>query len=169
MTKKPNITDEERAIFRDAMGQIKPRPPTPTIKLKKINAERITKPTLAFHSSPDVTGTDTLSFSAPGLQHKKFTQLKQGKCRIEATLDLHDHTRDAALIATDDFLTRCQRKNYRVVCIVHGKGLYSANAHPILKNLLNGYLRTHPLVLAFHSTQARHGGTGAVYVLIRSI
>jgi DNA-nicking Smr family endonuclease len=97
-----------------------------------------------------------------------MTQLKQGKMRTEATLDLHRHTIDEAIQAADDFLIRCQNRGFKTVCIIHGKGHFSADNKPVLKNVLNNYLRSHPCVLAFHSAKNNQGGTGAMIVMIKS-
>jgi Uncharacterized protein conserved in bacteria len=189
MNKKPNITDEERQLFRDAMkGETRINNPTSvtvnkskwkcarqqarkntqyaTTNIDKVRPSSSTQSQRSFHASP-VTGTDILSFNKNGLQHKKFAQLKQGKLKIEATLDLHEHTADEALRATNDFIQRCQNNGFRTVCIIHGKGLYSTENKPVLKNLLNQYLRDHPSVLAFHSAKNNRGGTGAVVVLLK--
>ncbi|OGT43937.1 MAG: hypothetical protein A3F13_00645 [Gammaproteobacteria bacterium RIFCSPHIGHO2_12_FULL_40_19] len=183
------ISDEERQLFRDAVSNVKPLKQTsqPKIRTKdpKITASvekksikqiciRSAEPfdekiTFQFtEKQSEITGEDVIGFSRPGLQHKRFAQLRQGKTRIEATLDLHQHTTDEAIHATDIFLKQSHKNHLRLVCIIHGKGHYSADNKPVIKNLLNHFLRQHPLVLAFHSSKNKHGGTGAIYVLIKS-
>lgn len=187
------ISDEERQVFRNAVSDVKPLKQTkqtrhqPKIEIKEteittpIEKKPIKKVRLRpqgpleekitfqfMDKQSEVTGDENMTFSRPGLQHKRFTQLRQGKTPIEATLDLHEHTTDEAIHATDTFLKHCHQKNFRSLCIIHGKGHYSADNKPVIKNLLNQYLRQHPLVLAFHSTKKKHGGTGAIYVLIKS-
>lgn len=189
MTKK-GISDEERAYFRNAMSDVtpleknqpekeplpeeKPQPETTEKPLKKIvlqprMAMEFEKPAFR-HSDTQATisSEDILSFSRDGLQHKRFTQLRQGKTRPEATLDLHEHTSDQAIHATDAFLKRCHERHIRYACIIHGKGLYSTDNKPVIKNLLNHYLRQHPLVIAFHSAKNKDGGAGALYLIIKS-
>ncbi|MCX7125163.1 MAG: Smr/MutS family protein [Gammaproteobacteria bacterium] len=183
------ITDEERNLFRDAVSDVKPRQTqtttkleptvtispeeTITIKIKPISLKKRDpipeKSTFHFKNhQPNISGNDIISFSKSGLQHKKFSKLKQGKIRIEATLDLHDHTSDEAIHATEIFLKRCQNIGFRAVCIIHGKGIYSNDNKPVLKNLLNNLLRENPCVLAFHSAKNYQGGTGAVVVIIKA-
>lgn len=182
-----SLSDEERKLFQDAVFDVKPLHKTdkPTkktdtsekketllpkkvfIKIKKSALNEEPTPFSFFDKEAVVTGEDILSFKRHGLQHKQLTTLRQGKNRIEATLDLHEHTIDQAIVATDQFLKRCYQNGYKNVCIIHGKGLYSSDNKPIIKNLLNSYLRQHPLVLAFHSTKNKHGGTGALYVIIK--
>lgn len=181
------ITDEERQLFRNAVANVKPLkqtlqkeiktspPKKPEIPEKKpINPIRI-KPRNDFLESPshfnihekqpDIAGTDIISFARAGVQHKRFSQLSRGKIRIEATIDLHEHTSDEAITAIEHFLTRCQQSGFRTACIIHGKGLYSTDNKPVLKNLLNSFLRQHPMVLAFHSEK---NNPGAMVVMLKS-
>lgn len=186
MTKKPHISEDEKSLFRDAVSDVKPLSPQnslqteepETTKPEKIKTVRIKKIILTEPSipiiqktkpQPTVYGDDIISFAKSGLQHRRFSQLKQGKIKAEATLDLHEHTSDEALIAIDDFLNRCQQRNMKTVCVIHGKGHFSTGNTPVLKNLLNHYLREHPSVIAFHSAKRTEGGTGAIYVLLKSI
>jgi DNA-nicking Smr family endonuclease len=146
-------------------------PEEKTVKRIRIRPTESFKEKITFDftkKQPDIAGEDVIAFSRPGLQNKRFTQLRQGKSRIEATLDLHQHTSDEAIRATDNFLKQSHLNHLRSVCIIHGKGNYSADNKPIIKNLLNHYLRKHPLVLGFHSTKNKHGGAGAIYVLIKA-
>ncbi len=179
-----HLTEAEQQLFRDAVSDVKPlsksqkiipeQPKTtekPAEKIKKIILKKIPEEKPIFHFSnkqAEVSGDDIITYAKPGLQHKRFTQLKQGKMKTEATLDLHEHTSDEALIAVDDFLERCQQRGMRSVCIIHGKGHFSTDNTPILKNLLNQYLRQHPRVIAFHSAKNKQGGTGAIYVLLKA-
>ena len=59
------------------------------------------------------------------------------------------------------------RRGHTCVRIVHGKGLGSGERGPVLKGKVNNWLRRWNEVLAFVSTRQVHGGTGAVYVLLR--
>lgn len=187
MSKKhnPHLTEDEQQLFRDAVSDVKPLSKSQNIipepqqkiiekkpeKIKKIISRKTPEEKPIFHFNEKhntVFGDDVISHAKSGLQHKRFTQLKQGKIKTEATLDLHEHTSDEALIAVDDFLARCQQRGMRSVCIIHGKGHFSADNTPVLKNLLNQYLRQHPRVIAFHSAKNKQGGTGAIYILIKA-
>src|SRR3990167_700576 len=173
-----HVTEDEKQLFRDAVSDVKPLSksqeiiPDPqqkiTEKTQKIILKKIPEEKPIFHFSErhnTVSGDDVITYAKSGLQHKRFTQLKQGKIKTEATLDLHEHTSDEALIAVDSFLERCQQRGMRAVCIIHGKGHFSTDNTPVLKNLLNHYCRQHPRVLAFHSAKNWQGGTGAIIVL----
>ena len=54
------------------------------------------------------------------------------------------------------------------VRIIHGKGRKSLADAPVLKPMVAAWLKNRQLVLAYCSAKATQGGTGAVYVLLRS-
>lgn len=109
-----------------------------------------------------------LSFMRPGIQHGVFRKLRQGAYPIDAVLDLHQLTVEEARREVFAFIHSCVKHEIRSALINHGKG----GRHPdrpaaMLKSYLAKWLPLFPEVLAFHSAQGFHGGTGAVYVLLR--
>ncbi len=110
---------------------------------------------------------DRLHFSKPGIQRKILHNLHRGHIVIEATLDLHRLRMAEAIEVTETFLQHCQQQGFRWVLIVHGKGHYSKDSTPMLKSLLSEWLPAQACVLAFESAQAKHGGAGALYVLLK--
>ena len=175
-----SISDDEKKLFRDAVSSVKPLKSSqniapeskrPITTFKRKVAQPVTDEQRAFHAVEKydtVFSEDKISYAKPGLQHKRFSELKKGKLKIDATLDLHGYTRDKAHTAMDHFLVQCQHDKLRVVCIIHGKSHSAEQTAPILKNFINHYLREQEAVLAFHSAKNYHGGTGAVYVLLRN-
>jgi DNA-nicking Smr family endonuclease len=111
---------------------------------------------------------DTLTYRGDGIQGSVWRRLRRGGYRIEAELDLHGMNRDKARLAIVAFLARCQDRRQRCVRIIHGKGNGSPNSGPVLKRLVDGWLRKRRDVLAFSSARPEDGGTGAVVVLLRS-
>ncbi len=69
----------------------------------------------------------------------------------------------------NQFLADCQDRGVRCVRIIHGKGNGSPNTGPVIKALLDGWLRRRRDVIAFCSARPADGGTGAVYVLLRAV
>lgn len=110
-----------------------------------------------------------LEFKRPGVQNGVFRKLRQGRYEAEARLDLHRMTAAAARRELFDFIAECYRLGLRSVIVIHGKGESRADRErsSILKGCANQWLRELDVVQAFHSAQPRHGGTGAVYVLLR--
>lgn len=111
---------------------------------------------------------DTLIYRSVGIQDGVWRRLRRGAYRIGAELDLHGLNRERARLAVQAFLADCLDRNLRCVRIIHGKGLGSPNTGPVIKTLLDSWLRRRRDVLAFCSARPQDGGTGAVYVLLRS-
>ncbi len=109
---------------------------------------------------------DILSFSRSGLQHKVLKKLRQGKNPIEHALDLHGLTVKQARNELLTFLGECEAAGVSHAIIVHGKGFRSKDK-PIIKPMVNRWLRSVDNVLAFHSALPKDGGNGAVYVLLK--
>ena len=108
----------------------------------------------------------TLCFMRSGLQHNTFKKLKQGKLLPETDLDLHGYTVEQARVILLDFVQSCIDEYIRVVVITHGHGEYRERP-ALLKSCVNHWLKEIDDVLAFHTAQPKHGGSGATYVLLR--
>jgi len=109
--------------------------------------------------------SEYLLFTGKGLQHSLLKKFKSGKIAIDDTLDLHGATIDEARSLTIQFLEHGFQANYRCLIIIHGKGhLTSA---PKIKPQVAHWLKQIPFVLAYCSAKPEHGGTGAIYVLLK--
>jgi len=103
---------------------------------------------------------------AGGAQKSVLKKLRSGKLLLDSTLDLHGLTVEQARLQLTEFMEECSQFGYRHVIIIHGKGFRSQN-RPVIKPMVNRWLRQADEVLAFYSAQPKDGGTGAVYVLLR--
>ncbi|MEP1470738.1 MAG: DNA endonuclease SmrA [Halieaceae bacterium] len=110
-----------------------------------------------------------LEFKRPGVQNGVFRKLKQGRYELEARLDLHRMTVKRARRELFAFLEESHALGLRCVLLVHGKGESKPGQErsSILKGCANQWLRELDIVQGFASAQPRHGGTGAVYLLLR--
>ena len=117
----------------------------------------------------EVSGEEFIFFARPGLQLKTQKQLKQGKIIIEDHIDLHGLTINEAREALLEFINYAKKQQIRCIRLVHGKGYRSDALKPVLKNKVNSWLRQHPDVLAFSSAQAKDGGSGALYIILKKI
>lgn len=114
-----------------------------------------------------LSAQDVLSFQRPGIQHGVFRKLRLGQYQIEARLDLHRMTVEKARVEVFGFIRDCLRYGLRSVLILHGKGQRNPDNIALLKSYLAKWLPELDAVMAFHSAQPHHGGTGAVYVMLR--
>lgn len=168
--------NDEESLFLSEMGDVTPLKPDNKIKIKKKpnKAPRQNFDEIDSFAIGDVFSDaeivedcpGILSFSRSGLQHKVLKKLRQGKHPVEHTLDLHGLTVAEASKELLEFLGECEAAGVSHAIIIHGKGFRSKDK-PVIKPMVNRWLRSVDNVLAFHSAQPKDGGNGAVYVLLK--
>lgn len=173
--------DEALALFRSAVADAVPLQQTaradtrhheaPTPGLAHRRTAAVTEAGLDTNPLPDEAPLrhapqDPLSFRRDGVQHGVFRKLKQGAYALESRLDLHRMTVKEARAALQTFISDCMEQELRTVLILHGKGEQS-ETRAKLKNCVAHWLPLLDAVQAYVSAQPQHGGTGAVYVLLR--
>ncbi len=184
--KKTDLTPDESALFQQNIKGSKRIKQDKLLIEKKIKSKSVkhveppdfghadnfkySSNTYLDYLAPDdwLSAEDYIHFARDGIQHRTLSKLKKGQMPIEARLDLHRLTGDEAVAESTHFIEQCLEQQLRTVLIVHGKGQFSAGKGPVLKNLLNIWLREQAHVLAFSSSRPKDGGTGAVYVLLKS-
>ncbi len=112
---------------------------------------------------------DRSLYARPGVQQRVIRRLNRGQLMISGELDLHGMTIREAKPSVLAFLQGMRGEEMCCVRIVHGKGLGSDNAKPVLKNQLDHWLRQLPEVLAFSSARRDDGGSGALNILLRRL
>lgn len=96
-------------------------------------------------------------------------RLHRGDFSIQAHIDLHGLSAEAAEDVFDGFIKDALDTGKRAVLIVHGRGL-SSPVKPVLKSKVQDWLTRGPWrkwVIAFSSARSCDGGAGATYVLLR--
>ena len=107
---------------------------------------------------------------APGVDKRTATRFRRGLMPIDATLDLHGHTQQSARAALAGFLRAHRAAGRRCVLVVTGKGLKDDWSVGALRQALPGWLNApdlRRLILAYCHAQPHHGGSGAVYILLK--
>jgi DNA-nicking Smr family endonuclease len=168
--------EDDNDLFRQAMRGVTPLKPDNRVRRKPAPRKPPVKPKQGEPGYVEERFTqgmleqecpDQLCFErAGGAQKSVLKKLRTGKLPVESTLDLHGLSIEAARLQLAAFLEECQQFGYRHVIIIHGKGFRSQNK-PVIKPMVNRWLRQAGEVLAFCSAQPKDGGTGAVYVLLR--
>lgn len=115
----------------------------------------------------DVGAEDALLWAADGVQESQIRKLKAGQIPFEGNLDLHGLSIEKARDLLWSFLAEAGRYEIRCTRVTHGKAARLDGKRPMIKSHVNTWLRQHPQVLGFASCQPKHGGTGAVYVLLK--
>lgn len=172
--------DDDAALFRRHVGEARPlrgagervaparpapRRPTPAPAPREDAAA-------GDRSEPDPNGSikrgSRIEFARPGLQRREIRRLRRGYHPVQDRLDLHGLFASEAERAVLEFIERSRERGFRCVCIIHGKGRSSAKGRPVLKAVVNRWLRRCDDVLAFCPAPDNAGGTGAVHVLLRT-
>lgn len=178
---EPLISSEESDIFRAAVAGVKrqgpvaharhrPVAPKPRPRSREADERAVLEELRYGPVEPDpVDSVEALSYRAPGIQDKVWKRLQRGTYRLQAELDLHGMNRECARAEVAAFIGDCRDGGIRCVRIIHGKGLRSPNSGPVIRSLLDGWLRRREDVLAFCAARPHDGGTGAVYVLLKSL
>lgn len=111
---------------------------------------------------------DPLAFHLPDLPWRTLQALKQGRIAWQEGLDLHGYTLEAARTELSRFIREGRQQGYRCLLLVHGKAYNREGETPSIKSHVNAWLKQMPDVLAFVSALPADGGTGAVYILLRT-
>jgi DNA-nicking Smr family endonuclease len=175
---------DDNNLFQEALGQlgdVKPLARERRVPLKKqqeaglnlrarreaaIREEGQELNPLAGEFVEQVDPWDPLEFKRDGVQNGVYRNLRLGKYRVDARLDLHRHSVESARRAVFEFVRDCLEADVRCALITHGKG--EGRKQPaLLKSCVNAWLPQLDEVLAFYSAQKQHGGLGATYVLLR--
>jgi DNA-nicking Smr family endonuclease len=180
------MSDDDEDVFRREMADVLPlarepraaragksrRAPDPALATRRQAAVEETGPDRNRLSDQPIEPLDpwyVLDFKRPGVQNGVFRKLRQGRYEMEARLDMHRMRVGRARQELFEFVEQSHELGLRCVLLIHGKGQSQGEreAAAVLKGYTEHWLRELDVVQAFHSAQPRHGGTGAVYVLLR--
>lgn len=173
------MTDDDKELFRRALADAKPlratrraaevvRKPAPRARFSRADEQAVLRESLeADIDDTERHGGESLRFHRPSVGRRTMRKLARGNFSVQDEIDLHGMTVAEAKPRLAEFIDRCARDGKLCVRIVHGKGLGSGERGPVLKQKVNRWLRQSDSVLAFVSTRQVHGGTGALYVLLR--
>jgi DNA-nicking Smr family endonuclease len=175
--RKPPPRDDDGHAFRRAMADVRPLPkrqdlpagprPRPVAKFSRAGRDDVLRESKVDPTDPAVPETgDAMAFRRAQVREDVLRKLKRGQFAVEAEIDLHGLGRHAAHDALRQFLNASVRHGLRCVRVIHGKGLRSGPDGPVLKHVVNHWLRKVDNVAAFASARPVDGGTGAVYVLL---
>lgn len=118
----------------------------------------------------------------PGLDKRSAQRLQRGKTEIDGRIDLHGLTQAEARSTLTGFVTNSHRHDRRCLLVITGKGRRPSGdvdspwsdggrSEPgVLRRMVPRWLKEAPLaecVLAYSPAQPKHGGSGALYVLLK--
>ncbi len=168
--------DDERA-FRAAMRGVRPLPaggdkpvvpkPPAVARFARAAEQEVLRESLLPPADPALLDSgEEMLFRRPSVRDETLRRLRRGQYAVEAEVDLHGLGRHAAHEALREFIGGAVTHGLSCVRVIHGKGRGSGPRGPVLKHVVNHWLRRLDDVLAFASARPVDGGTGAVYVLL---
>jgi DNA-nicking Smr family endonuclease len=193
MTRRRQLSDEERVLWKTYARSIKPlrsavtttepdiQEATAPVKMPAESPH--TKSHTKLRTPPGVAATPEVSVpklpSLAPLDRRTKQRVARGRDPIEARLDLHGMTQIQAHAALLRFLRRAQGDGAKTVLVVTGKGLATRSRggasdgdheRGVLRRQVPMWLALPEfrlLVVGFDDAHAGHGGQGALYVRLR--
>jgi len=107
---------------------------------------------------------------AAGLDRRTAERLRRGQLPIDGRLDLHGWTQGEAHLALGDFIENAAATGLRCLLVITGKGGRTSGEPGVLRAAVPKWLNLpalRPLILGFSGAQPKHGGGGALYVLLK--
>ncbi len=182
------VTEDERRLWRQAMHDAHPLRPnavaTTTGEVLAAAANAAVDDTgaemppvdspqaarKARHATINTADLPPLTLGlAAGVDRRTDTRLRRGQVAVDGRIDLHGMTQETAHRALAAFLHRCSAEGKRCILVITGKGNVSEGGG-VLRRAVPQWLAEAPLrrlVVTLHQAHPRHGGDGALYVLLR--
>lgn len=169
--RRRRLTAEEAELWHKVARTVEPLEPSRAVAPAPADEAPPAEPSAADGASSGVRDGDAASARgrpvAETLDRRITRRLRRGRLPIEAEFDLHGHTQASAHDALLHFLSRARSDGRRHVLVVTGRG---ARGGGILKRSVPRWLEEpafHRHVVGFHEAGPRHGGAGALYVVLR--
>lgn len=86
----------------------------------------------------------------------------------EATIDLHQLTREEAWDKLKIFVDSCYIRKLKKILIIHGKGNHSHGTDPVLGQLVRLFIEQDKRLGTSGHPDRNHGGSGATWVIIKN-
>ena len=169
--RRPAISAEEQDAFLAAVAgavplggddrdrvRVAPAPPSP------VRREVLPAPVALSVEGDGVV----ISARAPGVNRAQLAELRGGRIRPEASLDLHGRTAREADGELRRFLVDAASHRRRCVLVVHGRGLHSEGVAVLRDTVITALVgELSGLVHAFATAARADGGAGATYVMVK--
>ena len=170
-SKLPSVSAADRALFRQSISGTTSIPDSND--QANLNPEEIPTqsndqavPALDRNPAKGILSQDGDLFYRAGVQKNTLKDLKRGRFKAHAEIDLHGCTRREALRYLQTFLDQCRAEQLDCVRVVTGKGRSSPDHRSVIREATLDALQHDLRVLAYSSASPSDGGTGAFYVLL---
>jgi DNA-nicking Smr family endonuclease len=161
-------------LWQSAMADARPladlphRKPAAPVPARPARSEPALEPAPQARPRTSQRDAPVLDPARPaGIDRRNWLRLKRGKIEIEGSVDLHGLTQEQAHGQLARFLADAQGAGLRAVLVVTGKGGLQGG---VLRHMVPRWLNEGhncQRILAIAPAQPRHGGSGALYLLLR--
>jgi DNA-nicking Smr family endonuclease len=163
MRRTRTLTAEELRLWRAAMKSVTPYKPQPPLEEPPPPPAPVAAPAPA---EPPPLPVPAPSRKPNGVDGQTLKHLSRGERRVEAVIDLHGMTVQVAHSALRRFVELQAAAGKRCLLVITGKG--GPDRPSRLKHEVPLWLEEwKPPVLAVTNAQPKHGGAGALYVLLQ--
>lgn len=171
-----NDTDDDKSLFRKRFGTIERIHSDRVEQLGPCSGKRpIDTPPAGARTGTPISPHPDLSLAGErciddyhfrgGIRDRLFRRLRRGQLPVADSIDLHGMSREVALDRLQRFVPQARLRGAQCILVIHGKGLSSGH-QAVLRPSVPVWLRQMPGVLAYCPALPRHGGDGALYVLL---
>ena len=153
----------DRALWAEAIRDVTPLPGRPARSVLPSG------PPVHAEPSPEPEPAQRPLGQFAGIDRANAERLKRGLHPIEGRLDLHGMTQAEAHRELAEFVWASHQAGRRCVLVITGRGL-GPDGPGVLKRAVPRWLEEAGLrrrILATAAAQPRHGGEGALYLLLR--
>lgn len=145
-----------------------PPPATPSVTRLRERAAKAPAPLASSRAAPRQAGPGTT------LDGRWDKRLAAGAVQPETRIDMHGHTLDTAYALLDSALERAIRRGDRVLLLITGKPPRAESEQPHTRGRIRAAVadwlaasRHAGQIAAVRAAHPRHGGAGALYVILR--
>jgi len=180
MTRRRQLSDEERALwsgFTRSIMPLRPAKATKTAKTAKPPAagQKAAAPPRGEPRAPPPPPAKSPPLAV--LERRLKQRVARGRDAIDTRIDLHGMTQSQAHDALHRFLRQAQANGAKIALVVTGKGTRTAarggsSEGGVLKRQVPMWLALpefRPFIVGFDQAHVSHGGEGALYVRLRRL
>jgi len=168
---------DDNDLFRRAMQDISPLETEPRVLPSGRRLAAVSPRSSSNHSAASPPGSHHASLfvsdepwilQANGLSHDYLRRLSSGRMPPDFELDLHGKTRDESCQSLEELFAMAALNAWRVLSIIHGRGLHSSKGRSVLRKATYDWLRHGPCSGRVLAVVPGHGsGGGSCLVLLR--
>lgn len=173
--------EEEMTLFLEEMANVRPLKSNTasTIGEQKVStqaqslrraqlqmSEQLAKLVTDVNMMTPVAPDAIIEFKRDGVQDAVFHRFSRGGYPIKHEILLHQLKIQQAREVLYNEIQKSREKGERSILVIHGKGVNTKPIPALMKSFVASWLEQIDEVLAYHSAQAHHGGTGALYVML---